>query len=295
MTALILKSDYTKHLLIDHRFCSYIHGGAWRSPVQDSKDLQPALSQLLTLTSSKETINHVAGFASINYGLSTGVHDEKSLDVKHPQHIQDVIKALNWLRAEYDVGAQDETHTGKSGWDWIVVGHSCGATIAFHLSMSYSKPWGTPQEGSFTGKPPIAVVGLEGLYDLPLLNQVHLDEPIYAAFITSAFGSDRKIWKEVSPAYGQFKPAFHNGGLRLVVLGHSSEDELVGWEQVGAMWRVLEGQGWSVAEDEDVHGDEETPEKRLVLIQLKGTHDEIWDKGTGVRKGIEIAIRGLFR
>jgi kynurenine formamidase len=284
-------------MLMIYLLRSFIHGGAWRDRLQDSKELQPALSQLLTWTSAGATLDRIAGFASINYGLSGGNEGEKGLNTKHPGHIQDVLTAMKWLRAEYNVGALDESGKNEKGWDWVVVGHSCGATMAFQLCMSYSKPWGDSEDGSWDGKPPVAVIGLEGIYDLPLLNQTHIDQPFYAEFITSAFGSSQKTWKEVSPIGGDFSSAFQTGGMKVVVLGHSAEDELVEYEQAETMWRCLEDQGWSVpgtCDGRNGSAKDYDSGKQLTRLDLKGTHDEVWSEGTGVRTSIEVAIRSLF-
>jgi kynurenine formamidase len=275
----------------------FIHGGAWRDPLQDSQELQPALSQLLTGNPSTTTLDHIAGFASINYGLSTDNGDDESLNVIHPQHVQDVLAALKWLGAEYNVGIHDGALSKEKARNWIAVGHSCGATIAFQLCMAYSHPWGSPEAGSWDGKPPVAVVGLEGIYDLPLLNQTHIDQPIYADFITSAFGPDQLVWREASPVHGHYKTALQEGGMKLLVLGHSAEDELVERQQVDVMQRCLEGQGWSTLnfpKEGNTSAKEETLNRQLTLLELTGTHDEVWSEGTGVRTAIEVAVRYLF-
>jgi kynurenine formamidase len=281
-------------MLTDCKTCRFIHGGAWRDPLQDSKELQPALSQLLTRKSSDSTLSRIAGFASINYGLSTDDDSEKGLNYKHPQHIHDVILALKWLQAEYSVGSQDGA---EHDWNWVAIGHSCGATIALQICMSYSKPWGNSEAGSWEGKPPVALIGLEGIYDLPLLVQKHEDQPVYAAFVTSAFGHDQKVWKEASPTSGQYKYATDRGGMKVVVLGHSTEDELVEWEQVGVMCQCLQAQGWDMsnfAEDGEHLRATEGCRKQLSLVKLKGLHDEVWSHGTGLRTVIEVAVRMLF-
>jgi kynurenine formamidase len=289
-----MKSRCWRNTLTSCTTCRFIHGGAWRDPLQDSKELQPALEQLLTRKSSEPILSRIAGFVSINYGLSTGDESGSGLDYKHPQHIQDVVLALKWLQAEYSVGSRGED---ENGWNWMAVGHSCGATLALQLCMSYSKPWGNPGAGSWEGKPPVAVVGLEGIYDLPLLVQTHIDQPVYAGFVTSAFGPDENIWKEASPISGQYHPAFHRGGMKVVVLGHSTEDELVEWEQVRVLRRSLERQGWDIPGIAEA-GEPRTAaggcDKQLVLVQLKGSHDEVWSEGTGVRTAIEVAVRMLF-
>jgi kynurenine formamidase len=275
----------------------FIHGGAWCDSRQDSKELEPALNQFLTRSASRRSLKHIAGFASINYGLSSGSHNDSSLNAKHPQHIQDVIKALDWLRRDYNVGAKATDDSSENGWNWIAVGHSCGATLAMQLCMSYSRPWGSIEEGAWSGKPPIAVVGLEGIYDLPHLNQTHSDQPFYAQFLTEAFGSDEKIWKEASPVNGQFQPAFTNGGMKWVVIAHSDEDELVEWEQASMIRESLHRQGWRIptVEGDEGESDESSQGKLLTILKLHGTHDQIWSEANGLRTAIETALQNIFR
>jgi len=300
----------------------FIHGGAWRA--QPSAELQPALSQLLDRKASKETLDRVAGFASLNYGLSTydpASHEgkDKALSVKHPQHIIDVLQALRWLRGVYGVGGQSEESLKRTekekegaskGYDWIAVGHSCGATLSFQMCMGESFGWDFPfsasksNESSSTSPytsisapltPPLAIVGLEGIYSLPLLVHNHTSDPFYKFFVQSAFGPDTDIWREASPVDGEYETAFAEGGLLAVVLGHSDEDELVEWEQTESMQQCLEVQGWSIKDNEeakDADGDETG--KELVILKLNGTHDAIWEEGTGVTAGIQVAIEKIF-
>ncbi|KAF2436500.1 alpha/beta-hydrolase [Tothia fuscella] len=273
----------------------FIHGGAWCDPLQDSKELQPALEQLLKNESYASTLNHIAGFASINYGLSTSKPDDKSLDVKHPQHIQDVIRALGWLRENYGVG---DYENDQQAWRYLVVGHSCGATLAMQLCMSYSQSWGHEAFGSWTGSPPVAVVGLEGIYDLSLLNRNHIDQPFYAQFLAGAFRSNQKLWDEVSPVHGNYDAAYKMKGMKLVVLAHSDEDELVEWEQATTMKSKLVGSGWKDymegSLDADTAAKQSGSERQVRILKLTGLHDEIWSKGSGVRIAIESTIRALF-
>jgi hypothetical protein len=150
-------------------------------------------------------------------------------------------------------------------------------------------------------KAPVAVIGLEGIYDLPLLVENHSDQPMYQDFVEGAFGDDHRVWKEVSPVRGQYKPAFWAGGLRTIVLGHSNDDELVEWEQAGMMWRCLEGQGWNIEDADEVErpttdrGDDGLRDKELVILQLTGTHEQVWTGGTGVRTAIELALEKLSK
>ena len=75
----------------------------------------------------------IAGFASISYRLSAHPNhpqdpintDPKDFqDAKHPGHIDDVEAALAFLQNTYGFGGR-----------YILVGHSCGATLAFQAVM----------------------------------------------------------------------------------------------------------------------------------------------------------------
>jgi kynurenine formamidase len=266
------------------------------------------------------TLDRIAGFASLNYGLSTYSPDSEegqndpALSVKHPTHILDILAALAFLQKNYSMGGIDISGGYRAlregQYNWISVGHSCGATLAFQICMADAETWSSSfvrSDPFITAhptperiKPPIAVVGLEGIYSLPLLHENHKDEPFYDFFMASAFGSGIEKWREVSPAYAGYKRASLDGGLEVVVLGHSNEDELVEWEQAIRMRRSLEDQGWKNLDDEEEkRGDgektrSEESRKELMMLKLEGKHDEIWSGGKGVRTSIEAAINRLF-
>lgn len=234
----------------------------------------------------------------MNYRLSPHpAHptDDPAHAAKHPQHIHDVLEALAWLRGAYGVGASRR---------WVAVGHSCGATLALQLCMD--RAWtaaGHPldaeaaaaaaaaaaAEGERAAAPPVAVVGLEGLYDLPLLARNHEGEPVYGEILRGAFGGDEGVWRAASPVSGRFESSWPRG--RVVVLGQSVEDELVEWEQVEVMAGLLRGQGWMEREEGEGEG---RPAKELVVMGLKGSHDGIWEEGAQLARAIEVAVAGLF-
>lgn len=272
---------------------SFLHGGAWRSQTQDKKELEPALSQLLELANT-ETLGKIAGFASVNYGLSCYAPDDESQDlslrVQHPTHITDVVLALAFLRDNYDVGTLPDKDHPKGGYDYIVVGHSAGATLAFQALLHHCD--------CAAYKPPVAIVGLAGIYSLPLLLDNHTDEPYYKLFVDAAFSTSAgppsvKTLESASPVNGEYGDVWKEGGLRCVVLaGSDVEDVLVEKEQWMAMSGTLEGQGWKVVGDTAEKG--EGAKKEIVVLPLEGTHNEIWELGVGVRRGIEAAIGSLF-
>lgn len=276
---------------------SFIHGGAWRDESQDKAEIGPALKQLLSSFDRDEAsscLRHVAGVASINYRLSGGPNDNATNGL-HPDHIEDVLKGLAFLEREYGVGKQ---------WPYIVVGHSCGATLAFQIGMDQQWNSAAPHQVAEHNKvtnvantqasehqvsPPVAVVGLEGIYDFLLLLKNHADQDAYKQLIEDAFGSNEEVWIKASPVAGDYSNHWPKGDL--VVLGHSLDDELVEWAQVDSIVKVLQNQGWKI------HSDSESKRnggKQCFVLHLKGTHDEVWEKGAELARTIEFAIRILF-
>lgn len=217
------------------------------------------------------------GYASINYGLSPrpgDPSDEKSRNVRHPRHLQDVVTALRWLGEKHKVGV-------PGGWKYIIMGHSCGATMLFQLAMGVLNGDDGGDSGFGMGvERPVALVGLEGLYDLALLVRNHADEKFYRDFVESAFPGGERVWRGVSPVSGEKERLWE--GVRSVVLGMSAEDELVEWEQVEVMRKVI-----------DPGGNMER-EGRFRLLGLDGRHDEVWEKGIGVVRALEVALGMVF-
>lgn len=138
--------------------------------------------------------------------------------------------------------------------------------------------------------PPVAVLGLEGIYDVPAMIEYHKDRPYYEqydAFTHSAFGAryqqrdgeDVDVWSAASPTTGKYDQTWGNG--RLVVLAHSHEDELVEWEQVELIKEALVEKGWG------------KDEKDLSMCELRGKHDEVWSDGKEVARAVEETVAKL--
>lgn len=139
--------------------------------------------------------------------------------------------------------------------------------------------------------PPIAVLGLEGIYDIPELIAYHKTRPyyeIYDAFTHSAFGprmqplvgSEVDVWSAASPITGLYLDTWRNG--RLVVLAHSHEDELVEWEQMELIKKAVEKQGWGTAE------------RKLSILELHGKHDQVVDEGVEVARAVVETIKKVL-
>lgn len=233
--------------------------------------------------------NHIAALASLNYRLSPhATHPNQPKDPAdparnaiHPDHINDVLDGLAYLQREYGFGDR-----------YVLAGHSAGATLALQVCMSRAWTLGPGVSGE-SGKdvvPPVAVLGLEGIYDISALIEYHKTRPyyeIYDAFVHSAFGAQRQrydgvefdAWGAASPTSGRYSQTWTNG--RLTVLAHSHEDELVEWEQVQLIEEALRKDGWG------------TGEKLLKMCELRGKHDEVWSDGREVAKAVEVTIMKL--
>ncbi|KAF7903229.1 uncharacterized protein EAF01_006278 [Botrytis porri] len=237
----------------------YIHGGAWRDPLVTSSSFIPTINCL----ASSSIESKIASFASINYRLSSHPsfpQDSSSIprheyrDAKHPDHIQDICSALSYLQSKYSIEDQ-----------YLLVGHSCGATLAMQISMGkeYLYSCGIPNE-QLNFKLPRYVLGVAGIYDLRLLRDTH-SHPAYNEFLTQAFGSDEKIWDEVSPAKISNFEEFGKSG-KILAFSTSPDDDLVDELQIDVMVKSVQGiNGGVVVKDLKNH--------------LEGTHDKIWETG----------------
>ncbi|KAG5926969.1 hypothetical protein E4U53_002949 [Claviceps sorghi] len=251
----------------------YIHGGAWRDPLITSASFIPTLKNLSPawLQSRKSPV----AFASVDYSLSpypshptnpSRPYDD-SRNASHPKHILDVVKAISFLQKRANFGNK-----------YILVGHSCGATLAFQAAMNPGR-WGIGMAKDLIDAP-LMVMGVNGLYDMPELienpgGQHDQYQSAYAQFTRNAFGDDKDVWKAVSPAFvDDWATEWPDG--RRVMLVQAPRDNLVPYGQGERMKDSLVG----------------SKADRLVveLTDGDGEHDEIWQKGTLLAKLLTRAI-----
>ncbi|KAL4989737.1 hypothetical protein BDW68DRAFT_195602 [Aspergillus falconensis] len=260
-----------------------IHGGAWRDPTQTSTSyLTPALSVLSTSQSKSPNpqSRRITGLASISYRLSphpshpqdaSTTMESHLRNAKHPEHINDIQLALSFLQKKYRFGER-----------YILAGHSCGATLAFQAVMpSLSAQAREGSENDYIA--PLAILGMAGIYDLRLLRDSNRDISAYQEFIEGAFAADERVWDAASPGVVRGE-----GGVegwkkgRVVVLAHSKEDELCDMEQSEGMKGFLEG--W----------EKDGLKKREVqFLPIEGKHDEAWERGEELTRGILFTIERL--
>ena len=226
----------------------------------------------------------IAGVASLNYRLSA--HPVYPQDIErtpkyelrnamHPEHVDDVLTAIGVLQKKYGFGAR-----------YLLVGHSVGATMAFQSVLCQHLPWSPTVTAAAeqSVETPIAILGVEGIYDFPSLIRSVPDEvrEKYLQPTVGAFGKNEDVWLEASPAQYSAETYARNwgGGRRLVMVAHSREDELVDWEQVRAIRSVFAER----VKDDRI---------KFEVLELKGKHHEGWQKGDGLARAIAEAIRSL--
>ena len=276
---------------------SYIHGGAWRDPRKTKSGILPSLSHLFPSSSNPaQATRHIAAIASLNYRLSphpsfppdSGDEDDAvARSARHPDHVNDVIDALRWLARTWGV---------RDG-GYVFVGHSCGGTLALQVAMSGGRKWGDEGEKQEGEKTPVprAVVPVEAITDIPALVTYHSEQAMYKEFVVAAFGGETEVWKAASPTSGRYGVEKGWKEAKLVIMAHSREDELVEWEQCDLMLETLRKQGW---EESSVDGGaDENPGKQreVMVLELKGKHDEVWEKGGELAKAIETAVEKVAR
>lgn len=268
----------------------YIHGGAWRDPLVDSSSFESAA---LRLFEEHPSIS-IGGIAALNYRLSphplhpthpsppreSGVPVDAARTARHPDHIRDVLTGLSYL---HGIGA-----LGDEGYGYVLVGHSCGATLAFQAVMDQRRwSFGFDEVTKIPLEKPRVVVGLNGLYDLPAFLQKP-DEayrgmvPIYDSFTRGAFGDDKGTWASVCPTVvDNWEKEWPEG--RKVVLAQSHTDELVPYSQTELMKRKLV----------------ERAPARLVVeeVPVTGKHNEMWqspDELVKILVGVVKSFEGLM-
>ena len=219
------------------RYLVHIHGGAWRDPQLTSESIEPAVAYAFSATDGSAPISAVA---SINYTVSQfpthpmlsydtmkDNHSDPAREATHPQHVSDVLHGFALLRS---FGLTDQSY--------ILSGHSCGACLSFQATLQPPRHYGL--ENLPDAPCPAALLGLNGLYDLPELvnglgaSHEHLRDE-YEMLLSNAFGADKGKWPAASPA--RFDPAEiaervrESKAPRLIVLDQSTEDQLVPMNQ----------------------------------------------------------------
>jgi len=242
---------------------SYIHGGAFRDPLQDSNTILPSLQYLFDTSS-----HYIYGVASINYRLSPypshptnpSSPDDSARNAKWPDYLADVQSGIQWVLENGESHDPRLVEKGRQSEkrDYILAGHSVGGTITLKVAQSEVLPF----------RHPVAALSLCGIYDFTALRDAHLSHRhVYDDFTTAAFGpEDDGGWER-----GNTKTGFSEK-VEIVVLAHSKTDTLVDWEQTEVMRDSLMAMG---------------PQAKGAVMEVKGDHKEIYEKGEEVARAVK--------
>ncbi|KAF4451676.1 putative kynurenine formamidase [Fusarium austroafricanum] len=255
----------------------YIHGGAWRDPLVDSSSFESTALKLLGDKDSK-----IAGIASINYPLSNHPNhpthpapprdSSEPVDIartaKHPDHIIAVLSAIAYLQD--DIGVAH---------DYVLSGHSCGATLTFQTVMNPDR-WAEAAGSASIPKvkKPKIIAPLNGLYDLaafinnpPESHNQH--QSLYFDFTTNAFGDNETVWKDVCPTIvSNWSEEWPEG--KAVVIAQSKDDGLVPYTQTEIMKENLR----------------KNSNIEVIEMPASGDHNDLWKQADEI---VEIMKRAV--
>ncbi|KAF3078660.1 hypothetical protein TWF569_011941 [Orbilia oligospora] len=220
--------SYKLRSLHDKKWIIFIHGGAWRDPSNSKADATRLLHAIIHTPNNTTLCG-----ATLNYRLSPSDR-EPGNNARHPDHIADVLTGITFLQQKYQFGR-----------NYILVGHSAGATLALQSLRSIYNgrniDSAIPSAVPFLpGGLPRAVVCTEGIYNLLDL----VDEyPQYTSFVENAFGPPSRVWFDASPTCLPGWKSEYDG--RIVIL-QSTEDELLSLRQATGFVKALEAEGVNV-------------------------------------------------
>jgi acetyl esterase/lipase len=211
-----------------------IHGGGW---IGFDKSTMHGIGQFLARS----------GFVAfaVDYRLFTDA------DKRWPAQLDDVQRAVRWVRANAAKYGVDPDHIGAFG-------HSAGAQLAALLGMEDTRDNSDPALARYSSKVQ-AVVDVSGPSDFT----THHD-PDDEAFLTSFLGADLskhpEVWRDASPAFHVSK----DDAPFLIV--HGTHDEDVPLSQAEELFQKLQAAGVpaSLVKVDDGHMFQ-TPETRRQL------------------------------
>lgn len=102
------------------------------------------------------TVSPFPTHPSLPYDAVKEDHSDLAREAVHPDHVRDVLRGLALLRS---FGLTDQSY--------ILSGHSCGACLSLQAVLQHPRRYGLEDVDEVPG--PAALLGLNGLYDLPAL------------------------------------------------------------------------------------------------------------------------------
>lgn len=195
-------------------------------------------------------------------------------------------RAVEWLFDDSAENSERGKYPPLPAKECILIGHSVGATISFAVALALDlDAAGTNERRDRFDFVIKAIVGVEGIYDFTALRDAHVGfREIYEEFTTAALGDEGDGGWERGNVGRVVKEGKGLEGMEVVVLGQSRGDELVEWGQVEVMEGALRERGWGSGDGEEECWNE------VMVIELNGGHDEMWEKGEEMARCIGLAV-----
>jgi acetyl esterase/lipase len=191
-----------------------VHGGGWTN--FDKSTMRP-LAQFLAL----------AGFVAVTVDYRL-FHDDTT---RWPTQLDDVQRAVRWLRANSAKYNLDPQHVGAYG-------HSAGGQIATLLGMLETRDNSDASLGKYSSKVQ-AVVDSSGPTDFT--NGMDNDaKPFLTSFLGADFAAHPEAWRDASPL---FHVAKSNAPILII---HGTHDDMVPISQAEALNDALTKAGATV-------------------------------------------------
>jgi acetyl esterase/lipase len=228
-----------------------IHGGGW---ISFDKSTMQTMGMFLARS----------GFVafSIDYRL---FHEKENL---WPAQLDDVQRAVRWIRANAAKYSVDPQHVGAFG-------HSAGAQLAALLGMEDTRDNSDPALAKYSSKVQ-AVVDVSGPTDFTAHN-----DPDAIGFLTAFFGGDyaqhAKVWQGASPAFHAAKD------VAPFLIIHGTQDESVPLAQAQELADKLKQAGAAVkfVTVEDVHTFRTPEARRRLAFETREFFTEYLRPGSG--------------
>ncbi|KAI8800065.1 Alpha/Beta hydrolase protein [Cladochytrium replicatum] len=176
----------------------YIHGGAWRAG--DRSEFKFLAQQFALLGFPTCVIGYRLSPQLKDWSADTPVFRDGAPPLYHPAHLDDCARALGWLWNEsgpyITPVATEDSEIPRGPKRFYLVGHSAGAQLS---GMLLFEPHRLESLGGRELFDAVAgVVGVEGIFDIPLLSKMY---PDYNDFIFGAFTKDPKALTDASPRH----------------------------------------------------------------------------------------------
>ncbi len=214
-------------------------------PAQTSADPRPAVILIHGggwIAFDKSTMRGMGGFLSRAGFVAFAVDYRlfKAGENRWPAQLDDVQRAVRWVRANASKYGVDPDHIGAFG-------HSAGAQLAALLGMEDTRDNSDPGLAKYSSKVQ-AVVDVSGPSDFTRDHDAEGDQ-FLTSFLGASFSQNPDLWRDASPAFHISR----NDAPFLIV--HGTQDQDVPIAQAQELYDKLKSAGVSVSftKVDDVH------------------------------------------